>query len=110
MNMTDGNIVKIARKMAKLQDQLFALLDEVEYSGHPNAKQLAEALREECIFLAWPTHVIHTHLEKPDAWETETSGETLATSLGIKHKAASAAAAAQIIGSGSWSRPDRHDE
>jgi hypothetical protein len=82
--MTDGDVVKIARKMARLQDELFDLLDKVEQSDHPNAAQLGEALREECIFLAWPTHVIHSNLERPDAWECATEG--VRKNMGIKYK------------------------
>lgn len=89
--MTDGDVVKIARKMSKIQNELFDLISEIENSGHPNAEQLGEALREECIFYAWPTHVIQGFLDHPDAWEV-TDKDGLHRHHGIRHKAATRAA------------------
>lgn len=48
--MTDDEIVKIARKLTRIQREIPDLIHEIEYSDHPNAKQIAKALREECFF------------------------------------------------------------
>jgi hypothetical protein len=90
--MTDGDVVKIARKMSKIQDELFDLIAEIENSNHPNAEEIGEALHNDCIFFAWPTHVVHGLLECPDAWEVTDNGR-LHRHHGVRHKAASSAAA-----------------
>jgi hypothetical protein len=91
--MTDGEVVKIARRMTRIQHDLFDLIHEIENSAHPNAGQIAEALREQCIFYAWPTHVVYDHLQKPGEWELVNEDRALLSNLGIKHKGATRATA-----------------
>lgn len=88
--MTDGDVVKIARKMSKIKDELFDLIAEIEHGKHPNAEQISEALYEQCVFFAWPTHIVQDLLEHPDAWEVTDEGE-LYRHHGIRHKAATRA-------------------
>ena len=89
--MTDDEIVKIARKLTKIKHEIPDLIHEIEYSDHPNAKQIAKALREECFFYAWPTHVVHPYLEDPEGWELVDDDGSLLNNLGIRHKGATLA-------------------
>jgi hypothetical protein len=89
--MTDDEVVKIARKLTRIQHEIPDLIDEIEYSDHPNAKQIAKALREECFFYAWPTHVVHPYLEDPECWELVDDDGSLLYNLGIKPKGATLA-------------------
>jgi hypothetical protein len=90
--MTDDEIVKIARKLTEILHDTLDLIHEIEYSDHPNAKQVAKALREECLFYAWPTHVVHPYLEDPEVWElVDKDDGSLLNNLGIRHKGATLA-------------------
>jgi hypothetical protein len=89
--MTDYEIVKIARKLTEFQRETLDLIHEIVYSDHPNAKQIAKALREECFFYAWPTHVVHPYLEDPEGWELADDDGSLLNNFGIEYKGANQA-------------------
>lgn len=81
--MSDAEIIRIARKAQRLQWQLADLIHQIQNSDHPNADELAASLYDECWFAAWPEHVIASHLEHPERWETG--------NWGIRHKGATRA-------------------
>jgi hypothetical protein len=66
---TDANIVRKLRILDDLLHQARSLNDEIRNSGHPKAAKIAEELDEQCVPLAWPSHVAHQHLEYPERWE-----------------------------------------
>jgi hypothetical protein len=73
--MTDGDIVRIARKIDALQQQTIMLIWEIIESDHPNASLIEEVLRQNSIPTpAWATHAIHGDLEHPERWETGNYG------------------------------------
>lgn len=80
---TDGDIVRLARQHQRLMWQISSIINEIEESEHPNGVQIANDLKDQCEFLAWPEHVVHSALEHPEQWET---GD-----FGIRHKAATQA-------------------
>lgn len=67
---TDGDVVRVARRMVVLQEELNSLIAAIHGSDHPKAEELNVALRDECFFAAWPEHVISSHLTHPEKWET----------------------------------------
>lgn len=67
---TDDDVVRVLRQLDDLLDRVRGLKGEIEYSDHPKAAQIAAALDDECVPLAWPSHVAHPHLEHPDHWAT----------------------------------------
>lgn len=86
---TDKDVVDILRRMMSLMDELHECIDSIEASPHQNGKEIAEALKEQCIFYAWPTHVAHSYLEHPENWATSTFYRL---GKGIYHKVANKAA------------------
>ena len=67
--MTDGDVIKLARRLDALMWKARKILDVIRECAHPNADALTDALEAECEVLAWPTHVISSHLEHPDRFE-----------------------------------------
>lgn len=70
---TDADVIVVAREIRKLQKKIDRLLGDILDSKHPNADHLYEDLLDQCSFGAWPTHVVHKHLEHPERWETDYS-------------------------------------
>jgi len=71
---TDGDMIKLARQLDNLMWKQRELVERIRESGHPNAEEMAEDLDQQCLQLAWPTHVIHDHLEHPDRYVTGDHG------------------------------------
>jgi hypothetical protein len=67
---TDGDMIKLARRLDELMWKQRALVEQMRESGHPNAEELAEDIDQQCLQLAWPTHVVHSYLEHPTRYET----------------------------------------
>lgn len=67
--MKDGDVIKLARRLDALLEKAREINETIRDSDHPNAEAIAEALDEQCVPLAWPTHVISVHLEHPDRYE-----------------------------------------
>lgn len=72
--MKDGSIIALARRYDALMWKQRKLINQIRESEHPNAEALASALEGECEIMAWPTHVIHLHLEHPDRYECTDRG------------------------------------
>lgn len=72
--MTDGDVVKIARRIDDLREKIDDLIYQISDSDHPNAEQLSNHLLEECWFAAWATHVVHDYLAHPERWEADNYG------------------------------------
>lgn len=69
--MTDGNVVKLARRIDALNWRIAELVERIEGSDHPNAAGLVDALQTNNFDNpAWATHVIAHQLEHPEKWET----------------------------------------
>lgn len=67
---TDGDIVKLARRLDTIMFKQWDVLNVLRESDHPKAAEIVRALEEQCETLAWPTHVVHDHLEHPNLYET----------------------------------------
>lgn len=72
--MKDGDAIKLARQLDLLMEKQRAILVRLQEGGHPNAERMARDLDLQCMTLAWPTHVIHHHLEHPERFETGSFG------------------------------------
>ena len=82
--MTDGEAVKLARRIDDLQEKIRQLCNEI-YDKHANGDAIRDSLQTNCIDNpAWATHVIHMDLQNPDQWE---SGY-----FGLRHRSATKAA------------------
>ncbi len=55
--MTDHDIVARLRRIESLQAKVTHVINEVEDSDHPKAKEIAAALWEQCWFAASAEHV-----------------------------------------------------
>jgi hypothetical protein len=72
---TDGDIVAIAKQLDYHRLRIKELLEDLEFSEHPNAEEIGEGFREEQYEpLAWATHVISHYLLHPEKWETGDRG------------------------------------
>jgi hypothetical protein len=71
--MSDGEIVKYARRLQRLHEKAQTVLEAMEGSGHPNAGAAATDLRDQCFGLAWPEHVIRHYID-PEKWEVDATG------------------------------------
>lgn len=65
---TDGDVMKLANKIDKLSREINDMIAAIGNSEHPNAQTIAEALYDQCSFIAWANHVAHSCLEHPEQW------------------------------------------
>jgi len=84
--VTDGDVVDRLRQMDRLIERLRDILQGIADGGHPMAGKIVECVGQQCVPLAWATHVGHAHLEHPDRWEVG--------SFGVRARRARAARAA----------------
>lgn len=68
--MTDGDVVKIARRIDELRQKVDDLIYQIADSDHPSAERISEDLLNQCSSAAWATHVVHDYLEHPERWES----------------------------------------
>lgn len=69
--MTDGDIVRIARQIDRLNRRIQELRADIADSDHPNAVAICDVLEDNGIPpYAWTTHCIDDHLVQPERWET----------------------------------------
>jgi len=69
--LTDGELVRLARRIDKLGQEYNRLLDSVIECGHPNAIDVAEAIYANAMHTnAWATHVFSHYLIQSHRWET----------------------------------------
>jgi hypothetical protein len=73
--MTDGEVVRITRRMDRLNRQLFKLADRIRESDHPNAEELYQVLWDEFLNPTCATDVVHHGLTDPSRWESDGGGE-----------------------------------
>lgn len=66
--MTDGELVEIARRMQRLQQELEGCIRRIRESDHPNATYCADDLERYCMFYGSPEQVVKPHLENPEAY------------------------------------------
>lgn len=67
--MNDTDVVKIARKIDKLNAQITELVFRIQESDHPNAVSISEWLRENYFDNpALATHCVFRGLEHHDRW------------------------------------------
>lgn len=67
----DKDIVKLARRLDKLNDKIVEVVREIEESGHPKAKEIVKYIQEELnvpVPAFFPIE-IHGLLEHPDKWD-----------------------------------------
>jgi len=68
--LTDGQAVKIAREIRRLNDRIFDLAAKLH--NHPNGEEMYEALFDNsCITPASAEAVISDHLSRPERWHLE---------------------------------------
>lgn len=67
---TDGDMIKLARQLEVLMHKQHKVMEKLRESDHPKVEQIVAALDEQCVMLAWPTHVVQDHLEHPERYET----------------------------------------
>jgi hypothetical protein len=62
--MTDMDVVRIARKIDRLNFQIRDLVSEIENSDHPNREDIVNSLRDNAFDnISWATHCIYHFLE-----------------------------------------------
>lgn len=72
---TDGDLIRIAKRMQKLRDELNDLAWEVRESEHPNRESFLLDLENNYLIpAAWPEHVVYGSLLHPERWETVRAG------------------------------------
>jgi hypothetical protein len=76
--MSDGQLVKHARRLQRLHEKAQLVLEAIEESGHTNAEATANDLRDQCFGLAWPEHVVRHYID-PEKWAVDATG--------IRHRA-----------------------
>lgn len=81
--VTDGQLVKLCRRLQLLQSEMQCLIETIKDSDHENAEELADDLYTQCFGFSWPEHVVKQYLLNPDQWETG--------NFGIRHIAATKA-------------------
>lgn len=70
---TDGDIMKIARKIDELQQQIKDCLDQIEESDHPNKDAIIASMDDNIIYShSWARHIVMGHLIKPGQWDYDT--------------------------------------
>lgn len=67
---TDGDVVRKLRTLDALLERVRNICNEIAESEHPNAAKIAAVIDEQCVSLAWPSHIAHRHLEHPERWES----------------------------------------
>jgi hypothetical protein len=70
----DADIVRIARRLRRAQQEIEDGIRAIEDSDHPNAAALAEDLWRDCWFADWPTFKVLRHLEHPERWAVDEDG------------------------------------
>jgi hypothetical protein len=66
--MTDGEAVRIARRIQRMQWEINALLAEIR-NNHPNGRQIYDDMvANEVETMAWPEHVVRHALLHPERW------------------------------------------
>lgn len=69
--MTDGDVVRLARRIDSYLWKIRDLCNEIAVSEHPNAEAIYDALVDNMIDNpAWATHVVSDELKYPERWET----------------------------------------
>ena len=77
--MKDSDVVKLARRMDKLNEKIKKLVRQIEDSDHPNAKEFVRDLWDNGFDTpAWAVHVIRHRLEHPERWEVGDFGIRIA--------------------------------
>jgi hypothetical protein len=73
--VTDADVVRLARKIDRLSQEILYCVYKIEEGEHPHAMEITDALQGNGIpFYAWATHVVSDHLEHPERWETGNYG------------------------------------
>jgi hypothetical protein len=75
--MSDYRLIYFARRLQRLHENARLILEKMEELDHPNAKEAADDLRDQCFGLAWPEHVIRHYIDA-EKWEV--------TAMGIQRK------------------------
>lgn len=68
--MNDSQVVRRLKQLDACRQKIQDIIDEIQESDHQNARQIADALYEQCWFPAWPEHVVGPELlAHPERWE-----------------------------------------
>jgi hypothetical protein len=70
---TDGDMMRIARRIDALQQQIMDCLEQIEDSEHPNKAAILEDMDDNQVYSpSWAVHIVIDHFVDPGAWDYDT--------------------------------------
>lgn len=69
-HLTDGDVVRIARRIDEFNRKIDDLIYQITDSDHPNAERMGEDLLYQCSTPAWAAHIVHDYLTHSERWES----------------------------------------